>query len=211
MTRRDWLAWHDAYRDPDSALSHRLRIVRRRIAEWLDERPEDELRVVSACAGQGHDLIGALSSRADARRVRAVLLEYDPRNVALARASAERAGLSGVTVHRADAGELSSYAGAVPADLVLMAGVFGNVTDADLRGTVFALPRLCSPGGTVIWTRHRDAPDRTPEIRRWFAEAGFAERAFDAPQDARFSVGVHRLTGPVVPLGGVGRLFSFVR
>jgi len=115
--------------------------------------------------------------------------------VAAARVAAGVAGLGGVRVERADAGDLASYVGAVPADLVLLVGVFGNTSDADVRGTVEALPELCGPGATVIWTRGRRAPDLTPAIRRWLTDSGFVERAFHAPDDALFSVGVHRFTG----------------
>jgi len=136
-----------------------------------------------------------LAGRSDADRVRAMLLELDPGNVAAARAAAGAAGLGRVRVERADAGDRASYVGAVPADLVLLVGVFGNIGDADVRSTVEALPELCGPGATVIWTRGRRAPDLTPAIRRWLTDTGFVERAFHAPDDALFSVGVHRFTG----------------
>jgi hypothetical protein len=46
----------------------------------------------------------------------------------------------------------------------------------------------------VIWTRHRRPPDLTPQIRAWFAAAGFDEIAFDAlGTSALTSVGVNRL------------------
>jgi hypothetical protein len=46
-------------------LSQRLRLVQRHIDDWLDERPESLLQVVSVCAGQGNDLIGVLARRSD--------------------------------------------------------------------------------------------------------------------------------------------------
>ncbi|MEV4417682.1 class I SAM-dependent methyltransferase [Catellatospora sp. NPDC049609] len=205
---KDWHDWHRPYEDPDSPLSRRLRLVRRHIDDWLDERPERSLSVVSACAGQGRDLLGVLAARPDAGRVRARLVEFDPRNADVAREAASRIGAD-VSVLCADAGLLASYAGSVPADLVLFAGVLGNISDDDVRTTVAALPRLCAPGATVIWTRTRRAPDLTPAIRAWFAEAGFTEQAFDAPADVLFTVGVHRLTAPPQPLGPPGRLFRF--
>ncbi|MFC7244671.1 SAM-dependent methyltransferase [Catellatospora aurea] len=205
---KDWYDWHGPYADPGSPLSRRLRLVQEHVDRWLDERPEPVLTVVSACAGQGRDLFGVLARRPDAARVRATLIEYDPRNAAAARAEAGRLGLS-VTVACADAGLTESYADAVPADLVLFAGVFGNIGDADVRRTVAALPRLCAPGATVIWTRTRRAPDLTPSIRAWFAEAGFAETVFHAPDDVLFSVGVHRLAAAPRPLGPPARLFRF--
>ncbi len=153
------------YADADSLLSRRLRLVRHHVDAWLDERQGEALTAVSACAGQGHDLLGVLITRPDAHRVRATLLEYDDRNVAVARAAA--ADLPNVRVVQADAGDLAAYVGAVPADLVLMAGVFGNVSDADVHRTIEALPQLCAPGATVIWTRSRRAPDLTPTLRCW--------------------------------------------
>ncbi|MFD0592979.1 hypothetical protein ACFQZ4_10855 [Catellatospora coxensis] len=71
--------------------------------------------------GPGRDLLGVLARRSDAARVRATLIEYDPRNAAAARAEADRLGLA-VAVACADAGLTESYADAVPADLVLFAG-----------------------------------------------------------------------------------------
>jgi hypothetical protein len=205
----DWLAWHEPYRDPSSPLSRRLEIVQQHIARWLDERAGAPVTVVSACAGQGHDVIGVLRHRADAHRVHATLLEYDERNVRAARAAAVQAGLAGVDVHRADAGDPASYHGIVPADLVLIAGVFGNISEADIRATVAALPQLCGPAATVIWTRTRRPPDLTGALRGWFRDAGFTELAFTAPRDVLFSVGVHRLTGVPRPLSHSGHLFRF--
>ena len=200
-----WVRWHDAYGDPGSALSRRLRIVQGHIEDWLDSRPEGPLTVVSACAGQGRDVIEVLRRRGDADRVRATLLEADPENVAAARAAAP----STVDVRCADAGDLASYRDVTPADLVLLAGVFGNIGDGDVRRTVATLPHLCRPGATVIWTRSRREPDLTGSIRAWLADAGFAEHAFDAPEDALFSVGVHRLTRPPWTPPPTGRLFTF--
>jgi hypothetical protein len=207
---KDWHAWHEAYGDETSPLSRRLRLVQAHIAGWLDDRHGEALTAVSACAGQGHDLLGVLSSRADASRVRATLLEHDERNVAAAQAAVDRAGLRNVTIVRANAGDRSAYIGAVPADLVLMAGVFGNISDLDVKGTISALPELCASGAMVIWTRTRRAPDLTPAVRRWLAAAGFAEQAFHAPSDALFSVGVHHFVGDPRPLTPRSSLFRFL-
>jgi putative methyltransferase len=193
--RRDWQAWHSAYDEEGSPLQRRLKIVQGHVRDWLEARQGQPLRVVSVCAGEGRDLLGVLAGHPDARHVSARLVELDPRNVAAAEAAAQEAGLSGVEVMQADAGSSDSYRGAVPADLVLVCGVFGNISDSDIRQTVTALPQLCAPDATVVWTRSRHEPDRTPTIRGWFAHSGFEELAFDAPDDALFSVGVHRLVG----------------
>ncbi|MFG2041582.1 methyltransferase [Dactylosporangium sp. NPDC048998] len=205
----DWHEWHLPYGDHTSPLSRRLRLVQQHISDWLDERPETTLRAVSVCAGQGHDLIGVLAQRPDATRVRAWLIEYEPRNVAAARARIASAGLDGITAVQADAGDFAAYHDAVPADLVLLAGVLGNISDADVRATVNAMPKLCAPRATVIWTRTRRTPDLTPAVRGWFADAGFTEQAFHAPPDVLFSVGVHQLHAqPQLPPPS-GRIFTF--
>jgi hypothetical protein len=199
VTGTDWLAWHEAYRDPGSALSLRLSIVRRHVAAWLDAAPT-EPRVVSACAGEGRDLLGVLGTHPRGREVHARLVETDPALVARARAAAAAARLDRVEVLQADAGLLDSYDGAVPADLVMMCGVFGNVPESDIRRTLAALPLLCAPRATVVWTRSRHEPDRTPGVRGWFRDSGFEEVAFEAPTGVLVSVGVHRLTAPPRPL-----------
>jgi hypothetical protein len=206
----DWLAWHADYQDESSPLSRRLRTVQGHIAGWLDERPDNTVTVLSACAGQGHDLIGVLDQRADADRVHATLIESDPRNVRAARAAATAARLANLEVRQADAGDLTSYHGAAPADLVLMAGVFGNISDLHVQRTITALPHLCRPGATLIWTRSRRTPDLTGTIRAWLTNVGFTEHAFDAPDDVLFSVGVHRLTRTPQPPAPTGRIFDFV-
>ena len=204
---RDWRAWHAAYDEPGSPLDRRLRIVQGHVAVWLADRGGRPSTAVSACAGQGRDLLEVLAD-ADARHVRARLVELDPDNAATAAATARDAGLD-VEVVRGDAGTTDAYAGAVPADLVLMCGVFGNVPDEDVRRTVESLPQLCAAGATVIWTRSRREPDLTPAIRGWFSGAGFAARSFDAPDNALFSVGVHVLTRDPMPLVPGQRLFRF--
>jgi pimeloyl-ACP methyl ester carboxylesterase len=207
---RDWAAWHDDYDRPGSFLAARLALVQMRIRAWLDRAPAGPLRAISLCAGEGRDLLGVLAHHPRGRDVAARLVERDPRNAAAARAAARGAGLAGVAIVEGDAGASGAYAGAVPADLVLACGVFGNVTDSDIDATIAALPSLCAPGATVIWTRHRTAPDRTPAIRSSFAAAGFAEIAFDAPEGFLFSVGTNRLAGAPAPFDAARRLFAFV-
>ncbi|MEU1587614.1 class I SAM-dependent methyltransferase family protein [Micromonospora sp. NPDC005710] len=205
----DWHDWHLPYDDDTSPLSRRLRLVQQHINDWLDRRSDSSLRVVSVCAGQGRDLIGALAPRPDADRVHAELIEYDPRNVAAARLGIAAVTLTGFTATEADAGDFTAYRTAAPADLVVLAGVLGNISDEDVRATVDALPRLCASNATVIWTRTRRDPDLTPAIRGWFAAAGFAEEAFHAPSDVLFSVGVHRFHGQPRAAPPSGRIFTF--
>ena len=137
--------------------------------------------------------------------VTARLVELDPDLAARAKAAAP----PGVEVACGDASTTQAYRGAVPADLVLVCGIFGNVPDADIERTVRALPTLCAPEATVIWTRHRRPPDLTGEIRRWFGDAGFDEVAFEHSDALMYGVGAHRLAGPARPWVPDLRMFEF--
>lgn len=112
---------------------------------------------------------------------------------------------------RGDASTSDAYTGIAPADLVLLCGIFGNISDADVHHTIVNASMLCAPGAYVIWTRHRRAPDLTPFIRRWFEGAGFEEVAFDSPGLGMWSVGCHRLTAEPQPLREGVPLFTFIR
>lgn len=208
---KDWVAWHAAYDDPLSALSARLRRVRSHLSDAIDRAPAGRVSLVSLCAGQGHEVIGVLPDHPRRDDVRAVLVESDPRNAGLARQAAAGHGLFRVEVRQADAGRVASFADVLPADVLLLSGIFGNISDRDIRGTVRAAPALCRAGATVIWTRHRRPPDLTPQIRAWFAEAGFEEVAFDAlATSVLTSVGVHRLDSAAAAGPPGGRLFTFL-
>ncbi|GAA3507941.1 class I SAM-dependent methyltransferase family protein [Actinomadura keratinilytica] len=207
---RDWAEWHRAYDDPRSPLSRRLRTVRQRVREALDAAPAGRLRAVSVCAGQGRDLIGALADHPRRFDVTARLVELDEQNVRAARADARRAGLTGVEVIAGDASHTDAYAGAVPADLLLVCGVFGNITDADIERTVSLLPQLCARGAHVVWTRNRRPPDITGDICRWFEKHGFEKCWLSPPEEKAFGVGMHRFRGDPVPLERGVRMFTFV-
>jgi len=209
--KTDWQAWHEPYEVPGSALSERLLVVRRQIESWLDATAPRPVTVLSSCAGDGRDLLGVLGRREDPARVTATLIEADAGNAERAAKQATDLGLANITVRCTDAGVTDAYAGAVPADLVLLCGIFGNVGDDDVRRTIAASPQLCSPDALVIWTRHRRAPDLTPRIRTWFNEHGFEEVEFVAPANRVYSVGVHRFVAAPRPLSPKQRLFTFIR
>jgi Putative methyltransferase len=209
-----WVRWHAPYEDPASNLSLRLRTVQAMVREVLDAVPPEHagpIRVVSMCAGQGRDVIDVVASHPRRADVSALLVELDPALVVFA---LDRAAAAGVTeqvrVVEGDASLARWYEAQVPADLVLVCGVFGNISAADIRATVHALPGFCVPGAHVIWTRHRRPPDATPAIRADFAAAGFDEVAFEAPEGTVMTVGHHRLAGPAGPFDRDRKLFDFV-
>ena len=195
----DWQAWHRQYDDPASPHSRRLAIVQALLNDALLARPAGPIALTSACAGDGRDVRGVLAEHPRAGDVTSVLVEKDP----------ELAAVGGARV--GDAGDLATYADIPPADVLLLCGVFGNVTDDDVRNTAHSASRLCNPGATVLWTRTRRAPDLTPALRIWLGEAGWSETAFvtGAPT-AEWSVGAAVLTRDPLPYKEM-RLFTFVR
>ena len=201
---KDWISWHKQYETPDSPLAQRLAIVRQRISEALDRCPPGPIRVVSMCAGDGRDLLGVLETHPRAADVRGLLVELDASLAERAQAAAP----PGIAVACRDAGESDAYAGAVPADLVLCCGVFGNISDQDIRATINAWPMLCAPGATVLWTRGAFKRDIRNDVRQWVEAAGFTELSFDgAPQF--YGVGAAKMVGAPVSYRTGVRFFTF--
>jgi len=212
VTLRDYRAWHDQYDNPGSALAQRLRTVQRRLAELLDSAPSGPIRVISMCAGQGRDVLTVLPRHPRRADVRATLMELDPENVRVARATAAAEGLTSIEVVEGDASISDTFESLGPADVLLVCGIFGNVSAADVENTVQTISMLCKPGAVIIWTRHRREPDLTRRIRRWLAEAGFAELTFDAiHNESRSGVGTARLIGAPERWRPGHRFFTFIR
>jgi hypothetical protein len=214
----DWTLWHGEYDVAGSRLQRRLLVVRQLLDDALSKAPPGPLRLLSACAGEGRDILDVLAGHSRSEDVTALLVEADP---GIAVGTAERAGASGldsVRVVVADAGATLSYQSIVPADIALFCGVFGNITAADVARTILELRTLLAPEARVLWTRGRDkANDFTPRIRRWFFSAGFAEEAFVAPEDdayqrgqPSFTVGMNRLEEEPLDFDPGAKLFEFI-
>lgn len=165
------------------------------------------MRLLSMCAGRGLDVLPLLSVHARGPDVRGRLVELDTRNVQVARSSAP----DGVEVVEADAGTTDASVGATPTDLLLLCGIFGNVADDDVARTAAAVPQLCAQGATVIWTRSTHAPDLTPAVRTWFADAGVVETAFVTEGPGGWAVGAGTFHGQPRALEPGYRLFTFTR
>ena len=201
----DWVKWHGNYDDPTSAFSQRLVAVRRRIAEALDRAPAAAIRVASMCAGDGRDILGVLEDHPRAGDVAGRLVEWDQRLVERARASAPPA----IEVVCGDAGNSDAYEGAVPVNLLLCCGVFGNITESDIRNTIDSWPMLCAPQATVIWTRGAFEHDLRPQIRAWVKSAGFEELSFDG-ENEKYGVGVAKMVRASEPYRKGVHFFRFV-
>jgi hypothetical protein len=206
----EWVTWHKGY-EGDQPQAKRLKSVQQQIREALDRAPVGTIRVISLCAGDGRDLIGALSSHPRAGEVEARLVELDPELVASGREQVARLDLRGIAFVLGDASTTRSCIGAVPANIVLICGIFGNISDEDVKRTIDHISELCARGATVIWTRGRFEPDLTPTIRGWFQEAGFEEQAFVPIPETSASVGAHRLLRAPRPFRDNEHLFTFLR
>jgi hypothetical protein len=204
----EWVEWHRGY-DDGHVLGRRLGVVQDLIRSALDSRPPGPIRIINMCAGDGRDLLGVLPGHPRRTDVHARLVELDPELAARARARAAAVSPR-IEVVNADASTTTAYERAVPADIVLVCGVFGNITDDDIRHTIDELPWLCAPGAVVVWTRGTFAPDLTPAIRTWFEAGGFSELSFVAIPETTFGVGANLLTSPPRSFERNVRLFTFL-
>ncbi len=208
---RDYLDWHDDYEKPGSSLHRRLQVVVDLLGRALDAQPPGPVRFVSLCAGQGADLLTVAEHHPRGGDLHGRLVELDPRNVALARARIAALGLDGWEVEEGDAGRSDAYAGAVPADVVVACGIFGNISDEDIGATIAFLPSLCAPGARVLWTRHPRVPGVIEQIGTWLEQAGFVPDAVVLADDLTFGVGSAHLVAPPPPFRAGVHLFDFIR
>lgn len=212
-TTRDYVDWHRAYDDPTSALSRRLEVVRRRLGQALDAIPGEECRVLSLCAGDGRDILDVVGTFAagNARMPSVVLVEL---NLELASAAGERArghGLEAAVVLRGDAGDTSTWRDFVPVDLLVLCGIFGNISPGDIEQTISCVPAMVRDGGYVVWTRGAGpGSDLRPQVRSWFADAGLPEVAFDGTPE-RYGVGLNVRSPAAGERDLPRRLFTFLR
>jgi hypothetical protein len=209
---RDYVEWHRVYDDPDSGLSKRLRRVQSEVGAFLD-RTSGPVRLISSCSGDGRDVLDVLRERSDRDRLRGAFLEINPHLAASARDRIDDLGLSDqLRAVETGAGQAASYAPFVPADLVLLMGIMGNISPADIQELIETARAFCAPGATVIWSRDMKQPDYGAEILGWFADAGFEQVALHENIDGSTTrVGVHRYLGEPVDLGPDRRIFTFFR
>ena len=189
---RNWIDWHQAYAHPGSSLTARLAIVTATLVDAFDRAPAGEIRCLSLCSGDARDLVGALAGHVRAGDVRGTVVELD--ETLADTASASLADVApGMDVRVADAGDPTSFVDAAPFDVLLLVGIFGNISDIDIRRTIAAVPALARPGATVIWSRHRREPDATPMIRAAFEREGCRHERFESPGTGAFAIGVERV------------------
>lgn len=209
----DWSEWYKQY-DQSPGLLARLRLVRQQIAAVVEACPAGPVRIVSVCAGDGRDVIGALADHPRRHDVSAALLDNHAESIARGRAAAQAAGLGErIRLIEADATLARNYQGHVPADLVLLSGFLGHLRHEDVPGLIGCVPMLCRTGGWVIWNRHlvlHKGSEQVPAIRGLFREHDFEEVFFEAPIADGFAVGRVRFKGQSRPLEPDRVIFEFV-
>jgi len=208
---KDWFEWHDLYQT-ETRLQQRLEIVQEYITRSLNALPPGRIQVVSACAGDGRDLRGSVINHPRQADVHARLVELNPQLVERGRAAIAAAGFTAQREFvNCDATLSDHYAGAVPADVVLVCGIFGNLADeAALQRLIGNLKFLAKPGAFVAWTRgHRDGIAYSDIVRQNLQAANFAEVDFRLTATGDMGVGLHRYQGETAPLPANEHLFVF--
>jgi len=208
----DWAKWHKNY-EASPSLKARLLIVREQLSRCFDLQPPGVFQVLSICAGDARDLIGLLATHPRKMDVKAYLVEDNAELVENGRKVIVEAGFEEqLQFVVADATISSTYLGLVPVDVVLMAGVFGNLRSEEVARLIRNLSSLCKCGGYVVWTRHRrlhNGLNQIALIRRLFSESDFEEILIEDTPDDSFTIGSHRYKGAGQVLRGGIKLFEF--
>jgi hypothetical protein len=188
-----------------------MRTVRKHVASVVKACPPGPVTVVSICAGQGRELIGALENHPRREDVRGRLVELDADNAAFAQQWAKRAHLDALEVVNGDASVSDAYAGLPRADLVVVSGLFGHVDDNDRLSTIAFLRQLLRSGGSVVWTSFLRDNGPVEKLRRFFVEQSFdeIETEFLPGEEYRFTVTLSRHAGSEEPLQPDTKLFTF--
>ena len=108
----EWVDWHTGYA-PGTPLSRRLAVVQGLIRTALDSRAPEPIRVISLCAGDGRDLLGAITDHPRRLDVIARLVELDPELASRARARAAEVSPA-VEVVTGDASITTAFAAPSP-------------------------------------------------------------------------------------------------
>jgi amino acid adenylation domain-containing protein len=209
----DWNEWYKQY-DSLPSLQARLRLVCEQIAATLDDCPAGPIRIVSICAGDGRDVIHTVQNHRRRNDVTALLLDNHGESIARGRAAAEQAGLARqLQFIETDAARAGNYAGAVPADLVLLSGFLGHLRHENVPHLIESLPMLCRTGGWIIWNRHlvlHQGREQVLVIRELFRRTKFEEILFKTTAPDGFAVGRCRFAGRGKSLDPTRVMFEFV-
>lgn len=209
--RKDWQKWHTLYDDSESGLAKRLRLVQEAIGNSLPKKPEDKYQIIDICSGDGRDLLEVLAHYPNNDNIHSYLVEIDDKLARESERTASDKGLQNVTVMNGDASSLRTYKNVTPADLILLCGIFGNISNDDIRNTIESLAQLSKQGTRVVWTRHLRSPEVVPMIRHSFIANDFKEVDYKTTSDDSYAIGIYEFYGLPQRLNDDIRLFTFTK
>jgi hypothetical protein len=206
----EWSGWSDeAYLD--ESYQQRLREVQRHLGHCLNLAGPGAVRIISVCAGDGRDVLGALRFHPRRTDVSAFLVESDEQSVLTGRDRCATSGLTRqVTFVHGDATDFATYRNKAPGDVALLCGVWGHVPPTERARLVAGLASLVKPGGLVVWTRGvGSGRHRFDEIEEHFDGSSWRRVRVSTTEDGQWAVGTHRHVGPGRELPMTGRVFRF--
>lgn len=210
----DWNEWHHVYDSPNAKFAQRLATTHALLAEILNDRPPGAITVIDVCAGQGRVTLPLVLTHPRGADIHAILIDADAQCCDEARAFAAEHALAHVDVIHGDAGVSDTYVGCARGDIVIFSGVIRYLSRRDLKRTMRALPQLCTPAATVVWSQCGDRYISIAGVRRTLASAGFREVALrdhsgTAMRRASGFVGAACMTTNASPLVPGVRWFQF--
>jgi hypothetical protein len=211
VTVRDYVEWHKKYDDPSSPSSLRLRMIQAMLTKVLAANA-GPLRLLSLAAGDARDILDVLEQRpADVPRIAGRMIEILPELVATAQSRIAAIG-SPLEMVEDDAGDPQNLIGHIPADVVLLIGIMGNVSDDDDDYLADVVASFCAPGALMIWSRGHDNVEMVRRIRGRLADAGFVDQRFWPVPNGTYGLGTARWPDkPTPPLPMDRKLFTFIR
>jgi ubiquinone/menaquinone biosynthesis C-methylase UbiE len=208
---KDWQKWHTLYNDDGSGLAKRLKLVQESIGSSLPETLKGKYQIIDICSGDGRDLLEVLAHHPSSGNVHSYLVEIDSRLAQESERTASDRGLRNVTVVNGDASSLRIYKNVIPADLILLCGIFGNISNEDIRNIIESLAQLSKRGTRVIWTRNLRNPDVVPIIRDSFITNNFKEVDYKITADGSYAIGTCEFHGLSQQLSDDAQLFTFIK
>jgi SAM-dependent methyltransferase len=212
LRSRGWNSWPDrAY--ARKRYQHRLATVKQQLQDCLDAAPAGPIKILSICAGDGRDVVGAVDQHPRRNDVAAWLVELSADSVALGKRHAVAAGLE-ESLHfiNGDATDLSTYKNVPACDVILLCGVWGHVPQTDTAALVQGLAAFCKPGATVLWSCGTSGGTaKLDEYDALFTKPTWDKVRQSFAADKCNAVVLHRYTGPSLPRLNSGRFFSFRR
>jgi len=209
--KKDWKLWHGLYNDGNSSQAQRLALVQQAIFDSLPDTSLSKYQIVDICAGDGRDLLNVLAEHTHRDSVHSYLVELDHNLATEAIKTSDEHGLNNVTVVIDDASLPRVYRDVVPADLILLCGVFGNISKEDVEHIIRTLPQFSKKETTVIWTQNLRKPELVTTTRELFHAFNFDEISFKTTDDSSYGVGVHSYAGKTKELNIDNKLFTFIK